>query len=399
LGTLLQIAGPSQHLLLYWPRPGASPSGWLESWAWGQLFVLLLVALLAVFVGFVVGWIYSGIFRGQKLAQGTSGLEDLEAETNYLQEQTDKVEFEVNELWRKMQWTPYTRPANASVRARSYQQPGRSGWFTGRLGRLFGRGPRGKAEPTTGNGADAGIDAAALTERVRNVKLQVVDVKNKLRHVAPYLAAAPWSQGSQKKEDPSTPHHGTSVPTNEASDDDTLPRIRDTAVSSEGGGPTISSPHRDQLRSAHAKKATRGDALPPAEAEIVELYNRAVTDPFAREQFRERYQAVRVGTVNAVERSQNLAIEAEYKETSDGDFLAVAIAGGDAYAVVPRLGLTIESVRYTAGALGVVFGDTRGHDPQHFYSRYRVLRPAKFKRRGDRWELSSPGELELGTCD
>jgi len=133
--------------------------------------------------------------------------------------------------------------------------------------------------------------------------------------------------------------------------------------------------------------------------EFVELYNRAVTDLSAREQFRERYQPVRLGTINAVERRQNPTIAAEYRETSNGDFLAFPIPGKNEYKVFPSLGLTIESVGYTAGALGVVFGNTQGYDPQHFYSRYRVREPAIFKCDGDRWTLDKQGELELGQCD
>ena len=391
---LLQIAGPSQQLLLYWPRPGASPSGWLESWAWGQLFVLLLVALLAVFVGFVVGWIYSGIFREQKPAQGAWELGDLEAEIQYLRKQTNEMEFEVDKLWGKMQWQ--TRPwrVGSSTKTQSYRQPGRSGWFAGWFDTLFGHSGKGKAEAKT----DVGADAGALAERVRDIKRQADYVKKKLQDVSPYLIAAPRPRGSLKKEEPHTPHHGTPVSTNEASEDDTLPGVRDTAVSSEGGGPTIGGPYRDEVRSGHSKKAPRGHALPPAGAEIVELYNSAVTDPFAREQFRGRYQAIRLSTVNAVERRQNPTIEAEYREASDGDFFAYPVGGGE-YVVVPSLGLTIESVGYTAGALGEVFRETQGYDPKNFYSRYRVRQPAVFRRDGDCWALESPGELELGPCD
>jgi hypothetical protein len=129
---------------------------------------------------------------------------------------------------------------------------------------------------------------------------------------------------------------------------------------------------------------------------MVEFYNRAVNDPVAGERFREDYSPIRIGTVNAVERRQNPTIKAEIRETSDGDFFALPIEGTKNFAVFPRLGLTIEAVSYTAGAMGEVFEKTRNHDPKLFYSRYRVKQPAIFRSEGGRWQLCEPGELELG---
>jgi len=133
--------------------------------------------------------------------------------------------------------------------------------------------------------------------------------------------------------------------------------------------------------------------------DVVELYNLAVTDNAARERFREQVEPFRIGTVNAVERRQNPTIEAEFRETTDGDLFAFSISQDNGYAVVPRLGLTIEAVGYSAGALGEVFKKTLDHDPQRYYSRYQVRRPAIFKRDGDRWELVEPGKLDLGPSD
>ncbi len=134
-------------------------------------------------------------------------------------------------------------------------------------------------------------------------------------------------------------------------------------------------------------------------AEIIDRYNQAVTDAFEREKFREQYQPLRVGTVNAVERRQNPTLVAEFRGTTDGDFFAFPIPGKSEYAVVPRLGLTIEVVSYSAGAVGEVFGKTQDHNPALFYSRYRVLQPAIFERKGERWELRVPGKLDLGPGD
>jgi hypothetical protein len=64
---------------------------------------------------------------------------------------------------------------------------------------------------------------------------------------------------------------------------------------------------------------------------------------------------------------------------------------------VPRFGLIIEAVNYSAGAVGEVFGRSRGHDPQLHYSRYRIESPARFARAGGRWVLIEPGRLHLGS--
>jgi hypothetical protein len=133
---------------------------------------------------------------------------------------------------------------------------------------------------------------------------------------------------------------------------------------------------------------------------IIDLYNQAVRDTVARERFRESHQPLRVGTVNAVERRQNptATIKPEFKETTEGDFFAFRMSGSNQYAVVPRLGLTIGPVSYNAGALGEMFGNPT-YDPTRSYSRYQVRKPAIFRRDGDRWELQSPGQLDLGPGD
>lgn len=130
--------------------------------------------------------------------------------------------------------------------------------------------------------------------------------------------------------------------------------------------------------------------------DMVQLYNRAVNDALARERFREYFSPIRIGTVNAVERRQNPTIKAEIRETTDGDFFALRMTGTSEFAVFPRLGLTIEAISFSAGAVGEVFQKTQGHDPKLFYSHYRVKQPAIFRSEGGHWHLQKPGELELG---
>jgi hypothetical protein len=129
--------------------------------------------------------------------------------------------------------------------------------------------------------------------------------------------------------------------------------------------------------------------------EIVRLYNRALTDSSASARFRELYQPLRIGTINAVERRQNPTLEEEFRETTDGDFFAIPLSGRPVHAVVPRLGLTIEVVSLNAGALGKVFG-ILDFDSKEYYSRYTVTRPAIFRKEGQRWVLAEPGEMDLG---
>ncbi|HZE72491.1 MAG TPA: hypothetical protein VE135_23525 [Pyrinomonadaceae bacterium] len=131
-------------------------------------------------------------------------------------------------------------------------------------------------------------------------------------------------------------------------------------------------------------------------ASFLEFYNQAVNDPLERERFRESYSPIRIGTVNAVERRQNPTIRPDIRETTDGNFFAFAIAGTNDFEVVPRLGLTIEAVGFTAGAIGEVFQKTRGYNANLFYSGYRVKQPAIFSLEGGRWQLREPGELDLG---
>jgi hypothetical protein len=133
---------------------------------------------------------------------------------------------------------------------------------------------------------------------------------------------------------------------------------------------------------------------------LLQLYNRAVIENQAREEFRERFKPMRIGIVNAVERRQNptVSLAPEFKEASDGDFFAVPLDGATGYAVVPRLGLTIGAVSYNAGALGEIFGNPT-YDSARAYSHYSVLVPAIFRHDNDRWIQVKPGELDLGPPD
>jgi hypothetical protein len=156
---------------------------------------------------------------------------------------------------------------------------------------------------------------------------------------------------------------------------------------------------RQQLQENYVDEveSTPAVAYDAPDDDMVQLYNRAVTDMVARERFREHFCPLRIGTVNAVERRQNPTIKAEIRETTDGDFFAVP-RGSNEFSVFPRLGLTIEAVSFGAGAIGEVY-KTKGHDPKQFYSRYRVKKPAIFELEGELWVLREPGELEFSFGD
>lgn len=134
-------------------------------------------------------------------------------------------------------------------------------------------------------------------------------------------------------------------------------------------------------------------------------YNKAVSNPVERDTFRQKYSAVRFGTVNAVERRMDPRIPPQFKTTSDGDFFAFRV--GDKFRVYPRLGLTLEPVGFGAGALGKAF-DIQGMrasknsvtgeqtpigDFNH--NEFHVSRPAVFTESDGKWQLEARGQIVL----
>ncbi len=360
------------------------------TWLVGVIIYVLQVGALFI-LGFAAGCVCAVLLRRGK--HGTLGLGELVGVVGRLHEETHKVEYEVDNLCAVANGTPQPGRGRPPSPEQRYWQSKQRGGLRARLAAFF-RGEDGEL------GADPGADVAALTQRVRDIKRQVADVKTKLRQAAPKLTPTQMPRSTRSESTHSSAHK----PADAGGDIGDMEFFRSNPTTRESSAetPTIGSPYYQESKQArpigHGEKAASRHSIPEVGEEIVEIYNRAVNDPFERERLRERYTAVRVGTVNAVERRQNPTIKAEYREASDGDFFAYPIGRG-VYVVVPSLGLTIEAVGYTAGALGVVFGRTQGYDPQRFYSSYRVLQPALFKCEGDRWELISPGELELGPGD
>lgn len=358
-----------------------------------QFLYLLSQVVLIAGVGFAAGYLYA---RGRKPKRDTSGAtedtQELDTEITHLKTEVDRAEEAVDQLWKKARITVQPSVGNRAIQQASYRGPRRQGKFKKWLDDFFGRGEKeDEASPHP------------LGRKVKGVKIQVIDIRKKIHNVTPFLTAGETNK-DRREAQPDKDLHNMRDAVDDDHQDDTLPGVKPVRQDAQADEPTIiRQPREDTPHQSHGGSgggpAAGGRSLPVIGSNIIELYNRAVTDTFARDEFRERVQPARVGTVNAVERSQNPNIPAEFKETSDGDLLAFAISGSSLYAVVPRLGLTIEAIRYTAGALGVVFAKTQGYDAQCFYSRYRVRQPAYFKCDGDRWELLEPGKLELGSGD
>ncbi|MBI1929509.1 carboxypeptidase regulatory-like domain-containing protein [Candidatus Poribacteria bacterium] len=127
------------------------------------------------------------------------------------------------------------------------------------------------------------------------------------------------------------------------------------------------------------------------------LYNVAVEDSNRRSEFTQRYQPLRVGVANASERGRDSDKEPDFQTSPHGDYYAVAVEGDMLYAVVPRFDVTLQSVSYGPGAMGLVF-DCPNYDPQLRYRRVKVAKPAFFEPDPEKqhWTLKEKGELDLG---
>jgi len=132
----------------------------------------------------------------------------------------------------------------------------------------------------------------------------------------------------------------------------------------------------------------------PSQVPLIELYNQAVDNRNRRGDFQERFHPLRIGTINASDRRRDPSLPPQYREASDGNFLAIQEPRRMDYLVVPRFDLTIKEANYEAGAIGNVF-ECRGWDPSLSFSRVILRRPAIFEKNGDAWNVKLPGVLDL----
>jgi hypothetical protein len=353
-----------------------------------EIFFQLLKILLLTGIGFAGGYLYAVFFRSPK--QRASGLADLESDLKHLEEETGRAKREVNDLLNKTQ-RGQRRPTIKQGTYIADEETGMWAKLTKRVARLLGRDDH--AEPEVPN---------SVVERLRQLKSEINYIAKNIHDTIPFINSG---QAQRNEEAGATDITSDQQPIHvdlEPQDlnlSDEQPRRLDLTTDTQATDRSYLSKRLPEGRGASGGYSASRRSPFEVDKEIIELYNQAVNDSFAREQFRESVPTIRVGTVNAVERRQNPALDAEFKEASDGDFFAFAINGANTYAVVPRLGLTIEAIRYSAGAVGEVFDKTRNYDSQHFYSRYRVRQPAIFKCDGDRWQLLQSGELDLGPSD
>ncbi|MBM3234750.1 hypothetical protein FJZ31_00450 [Candidatus Poribacteria bacterium] len=127
------------------------------------------------------------------------------------------------------------------------------------------------------------------------------------------------------------------------------------------------------------------------------FYNDAVEDSNKRNEFMQRFNPIRIGAANAMERRREPSIEPVFQTANDGDYYAVVIEGNTLYAVVPRFDLTFQESIYGPGAMGQVF-DCPNYNPQLRYRNVKVVKSAFFEPASakQRWMLKAKGELDLG---
>jgi hypothetical protein len=135
------------------------------------------------------------------------------------------------------------------------------------------------------------------------------------------------------------------------------------------------------------------DVPPEPPEKFIPLYNRAVTDRAARDKFSKQFQFLQLGNKNSLEQHLGHASEPEFRETTNGDFLA-ATNDERIYYVVPQFDITITPQSFVSGGINYAF-ECPNHDPNLSYSDIKVKRPAQFERRDDQWILKKQGELIL----
>ena len=347
-------------------------------------------AAIYSFVLLMIGFV-SGVFvwRWYKGPTAQSDYDALSEEVDYLEDACNRLVDAVSVLWQR------THPSSESVphdhKVKAIRSAERSRWkkvYRKTLGRIVKR-----RKPKI-------IGTYPLKSRLEASYKRLTQQTDKIRNAT--LLISSGSNSSSKAEAPEDDNH----PLVDFHDQ----RAKQSSIGSTGVDvqPTgevvkakAESSHESASKTRSNSSARARPAGPKSAVSImVELYNRAVSDSQVREQLREQYQPIRIGTVNAVERRQNptVTIKAEFREAADGDFFAFPISGSNDHAVFPRLGLTVGPVSYHAGGLGEMFGNP-DYDPKQSYSRYQVREAALFKRDGNNWELVHPGNLDLGAPD
>lgn len=160
---------------------------------------------------------------------------------------------------------------------------------------------------------------------------------------------------------------------------------------------SVSETTREKLHSEYINEEPISTLVQSAEggdSMLQELYNQAVTDRSIRPQFWAKYNAITLGNKNAVEQRLGRATEPDFREASNGDFIAIKRDQG-VYFVLPQFDLTLTPQKYTEGGVKSIF-DCPNYDSKSSYSNIKVRRPAILERRGGEcWKILKAGELIL----
>jgi hypothetical protein len=146
------------------------------------------------------------------------------------------------------------------------------------------------------------------------------------------------------------------------------------------------------------RRDTRQPKKPPQTPieKLRELYNSTIDNPNSSDFYKEYNNVKRFGVENAMARKSDMSISPVFKETSDGEYLLIAIAGG-ANVVVPKFKLDFNSTIYEVGAMKEVF-DCGDFKPELTYRKVKLIEPAFFEPElgGNSWKQTKKGKLDLG---
>jgi len=225
------------------------------------------------------------------------------------------------------------------------------------------------------------------TTNLKQVEGMVVSLTSRIQNATDHIP----STGTEKTDGDVT-----------KTDTDHVPRIITVSESEQG----IDGDNRQVSTGENARVQFYPASRVPSAAEfhdsnqssLIDFYNQAVENRNIRGEFQERFHPLRIGTINASDRRRDPSLPPEYREASDGNFLAIEDSRRMSYLIVPRFDLTIKETNYGAGAIGTIFNCSRW-DPLLSYSRVTLERPAVFEKSGEIWLLKTPGVLDLGQGD
>ncbi|MBI1923907.1 hypothetical protein HYR99_06615 [Candidatus Poribacteria bacterium] len=158
---------------------------------------------------------------------------------------------------------------------------------------------------------------------------------------------------------------------------------------------------KSQIPADSPSQKKQNDSYQPQEKSprqmFCHLYNVAVEDSNARDEFIRRYQPIQISVANAMERRRDSSIEPRFQTADGGGYYAVAVEENMPYVIVPRFDLTFQDSLYREGAMGQVF-ECPNYDVRQHYPRVKVVKPALFEPDSAKqhWTLKEKGQLDLG---